>query len=897
MIRKIYLVHHTHTDIGYTDTIRNVLREHVRILDDVVALCRKHADKPDGLQYKWTVETTLVLDEYQKRSPKKFAQLLELARQGLVEITGLWAQSLSELPSVQELVHLVGKTLELGREQNFPVRAAMLTDIPIGAWALPEVLGNSGVRYLLNADNTIRTLAPYDRDLPPLFWWEGPGGKEKVLVWHLGLSVPEDPTKLKSLYPQYALGYFFVLWPMNGWYDPTKSKYLYDPIEKHFIDGEPSPKQCLNMARKGIDQLCRKLQDGGYPYDSILLQAGADNFGPDMQMCETVKKWNEQVGTPHVRIATASEFFVDMEKQYGRKIPAMRGNVSDPWSDHAATKAEEMARYREAMRNLRSAGRLQAMAMLGGESAGSQSTVHDAIQSLIMTSEHTYGLNTFGLHADIVAGKLTPEDTKFNRPKRSWIEKAKYSREAERTTKELCDAALASLANSVAQAQPGILVANTLDHARSRLIEIASVKGKSFSFPATDVPPGISWFPLPASAKSQDASKGSGAPNGKVGVIENDRYRVEVDPMRGGLKSVIDKRTNRELVDQTSKWQLNQVVVEQFTGFPDYKSGGGLARPRKRTFVTANKGSVQVRTLPWPGGPALRVTSKITSGLVPIHLETIIRLPSYADRVEFLNRVTREPSAAKEALYVAFPFAVADKGGKKNFVIRCEVAGAVLNMKEDRLPGSIGDFQAIQGSVAVDHAGGSILWASPDAPLVCLGGMHSMRWRGQQDEPDQPHLFSYPMHNTWPTNCPLWQTKSVELRYAIASSPKTSSPAEIVQFGRDFAEPLHAIITQAKKGKSPASSIRLDCEGATVEAVEPKANGTIRIILSDPNRSGGKAVLRFAGKRKVDDVVAHKLSDGEVGRSAYEPLHQNHDGETIVPLRRGGLTVVTARLK
>jgi hypothetical protein len=884
MIRTIYLVHHTHTDIGYTDTIGNVLKGHVRILDEVVDLCKANANAPDGLQYKWTIETALVLEEFQKRSPTRFRQLMSLAKKGLVEVAGLWAQSLTEAPAIQELSHLVGKTREYGAKHAFPVRSAMLTDIPVGAWALPEVLGGSDVRFLVNGDNTIRTLAPYDRSLPPLFWWEGPSGKQKVLVWHLGLSVPEDPRKLKSLYPQYALGYFFVLWPMKGWYDPTKKKYLYDPVKKCFLGRETSPEECLKMARAGIAQLCRKLEAGGYPYDAVLLQAGADNFGPDTDMCQTVRTWNEQVGTPQVRIATPAEFFEYIAVKYARRIPTLRGNISDAWSDHIATKAEETARYREAGRKLRTAGRMQALASLVGVKLPAAPMLKDAMSPLIMTSEHTYGLNTFGVHEDIIGGKLKPSDRRLSAPLKSWQLKARYSRAAERATEAMLEQAKGALSKKLPGNRPGLWVINTLDHPRGGVVDAHS---SHRIIPS--VPRGVTWVP---SREFPSHSLQKPSRSVSKNVIENDAYRVEVDPRSGAVASLIDKQSGCELVDAESSWGINHLVVERFEGFPDYRSGGGLVKPKKRLHTGASPSSVRLKRMKWFGGEALQVQSTIHSGAIPLEISSIIRLPSYAPRVEFLNRLTREPSLAKEAVYVAFPFALPMGQTASACSVRCEVAGAILDWKRERLPGSIGDFQAIQGAVAIDRGRGSILWASPDAPLVCIGGMNSMRWLGVNDLPEKPHLFSYVMHNTWPTNCPLWQTRSVTLRYAIESHSVRPTNQQIVEFGRDFAEPLQAIVASGRSGNSTAP--RLDCAGATLEAIECGDDGA-RVILSDINRSGGTAALHVRGARKLSGAHLCTLADGQ--DHVVKTRLQIAGGRVTVPLVRGGLTVVALRLK
>ncbi len=889
MIRTIYLVHHTHTDIGYTDTIGNVLSGHVKLLDRVVRLCRANASRTDGLRYKWTVETALVLDEYRRRSPTGFADLMALTRDRLIEVCGLWTQSLSELPSLQELIHLVGKTVDLGREQGFAVRSAMLNDIQCGAGALPDVLAAAGVPYLVNGPNTYRTLMPLATDLPPLFRWQGPVGKGSVLLWQFRFSAPDDVSKLKSLYPQYALGYFHVLWPLRGWYDPVKRKYLYDPIKERFVGAEPTPRQCLAMARRGIVELCERLEAHRYPYDAILLQAGADNFGPDERICETVERWNNEIGTPIVRIATPCEFFEHIEREYGGRIPTLKGHISDPWSDHSATKAEEMARYRQALRTLRTAGRTQTLSMLAGDgAAGDGSTFENAVQSLLMTSEHTYGLNTFALNDGILDGKIDPADQRLDGPLKSWQLKARYSRSAERASAQLLKSSMASLAKCCAQTEPGVLVVNDLDHRRGGLVEIPSAKATgSPGVVLRDVPPGASWYPL-RKLTGQAARRRTRAPGGdEAGVLQSERFSLRVDPRTGAISSLVDRRSGRELIDHASEWQANQLICERIFDFPRDTGNGGITVPCDRSHMVADPGSVRIRPLAWAGGPALEIVSIVRSDSAPIRLKSVIRLPAYADRVEFINRVTRAPSIVKGAIYFAFPFVVP----RSQFSVRCDVAGGVITLGKDQLPGSTGDFQAIQGAVAIDSAAGSVLWASPDAPLVCVGGMFSMRWRTGRDRPERPHLFSYAMHNTWPTNCPLWQTARSELRYAISATTERADASDIIAFGRDFASPLKSVLTPIKRTANRGKLPRFECSGAVVEATEPLSDHEVRIFLSGLNASGGTARLRLTGSRKIKQIRRHDSDGGGDAKTT-----RISGGAFDVPLSSGGLTIITATI-
>ena len=57
-IETLYVVNHSHTDIGFTDHQDVCLRQHRDYVDDALALIEATADRPEDSRYRWTVEVT-----------------------------------------------------------------------------------------------------------------------------------------------------------------------------------------------------------------------------------------------------------------------------------------------------------------------------------------------------------------------------------------------------------------------------------------------------------------------------------------------------------------------------------------------------------------------------------------------------------------------------------------------------------------------------------------------------------------------------------------------------------------------------------------------------------------------------------------------------------------------
>ena len=85
---EVYLVHYSHHDLGYTDLPQSVLREHARILDDVVRYCEETAGFPEEARFRWLVEQAWSVVQFvETRPPQEVARLVAAIRRGQIEVT------------------------------------------------------------------------------------------------------------------------------------------------------------------------------------------------------------------------------------------------------------------------------------------------------------------------------------------------------------------------------------------------------------------------------------------------------------------------------------------------------------------------------------------------------------------------------------------------------------------------------------------------------------------------------------------------------------------------------------------------------------------------------------------------------------------------------------------
>ena len=192
-VRKllVYVLPHSHTDIGYTDLQSAVEEKQVNNLKVGIALARKTAEYPEGSRFIWNVEVLWAVDLYLRRADGAAKrELLEAVRNGWVALNGMYTNELTGLCRPEELLQLFRYSTQLANEFALKIDSAMTGDVPGWTWGTVTAMSQAGIRYFSAAPNRfdrIGTLMEELQDRP--FWWVSPSGKEKVLCGCRGWAI------------------------------------------------------------------------------------------------------------------------------------------------------------------------------------------------------------------------------------------------------------------------------------------------------------------------------------------------------------------------------------------------------------------------------------------------------------------------------------------------------------------------------------------------------------------------------------------------------------------------------------------------------------------------------------------------------------------------------------
>ena len=723
---EVYLLHHSHVDIGYTHVQTEVIQKHFDYFEQVIELARDSADYPAGAQFKWNVEVLWAVDAYLKQaSEEKRQQFIEAVKKGWIALDALYGNELTALCRPEELIRLVGCAERLRQKYGVKIDSAMITDVPGYTWGIVPVLAQSGVKYFAVGPNRGHrigyTLSEWG-DKP--FYWQSPSGKERILCWVAGEG--------------YSLFH-------SGRLDAGRLfKYL------------------------------KQLDDSQYPYDMVHVRysIGGDNGPPDPGLSDFVKDWNEKYAYPKIIVSTASEMCREFERRYAKKIPKASGDFTPYWEDGAGSSARETALNRDAAERLVQAETLYAMLNPADYPA---EEFYDAWRNVILYDEHTWGAHC----------SISQPDSDFT--KAQWKIKQAFAIDADTQSQKLLDNSLAKH-RSDAKKITTIDVFNTCSWQRTDLVvlpenwdlpgdTVKDMLGKlvpsqrlstgELAFLAEDVPGmGAKRFTIEAQRAGGLFKQANAMARGTE--LSNSLLKVSIDGRTGAIASLKCAGMSIELVGDKAGIGLNDYF---------YVAGRNPKEPRRNGPVR-----ITVRE----AGPL--VASLLISSDAPgcRKLSREVRLIGGLDRVDIINTIDKEKVYKQEAVHLAYAFNVPDGVMRMDVpwgVARPEIdqlAGACKNyftvqrwvdVSNERIGITLATVDAplIEVGAITNDPRGGVGWIKKLEPSTTL--------------------YSYVMNNYWETNYKAYQEGPTVFRYSIRPHKEFDS-AEAARFGTERSQPL-----------------------------------------------------------------------------------------------------------
>jgi alpha-mannosidase len=763
----VYILPHSHTDIGYTEPQADVEAKQVQNLVDAIAVAKRTANYPEGARFVWNVEVAWAANLYLERlNDSQRAELIEAVRTGRVVLNGMYLNTLTGLCRPEELFRLFSYSTKLARETGVPIESAMISDVPGYTWGTVTAMAQAGIKYFSTAPNNFDRIGNILQEWENKpFYWVGPDGHSKVLVW-----IP---------FWGYALSHRYH-----------------------------------EMSQKLVDDLSVDLQERGYPYDIAYVRwAGhGDNALPDPAICEFVKEWNVKYSSPRFIISGATDAFQAFEKRYGDKLPVVAGDWTPYWEDGAGSSSYETGMNRNSSDRLAQAETLFAMS---NPAQYPVADFADAWRHVLLYSEHTWGAWCS------ISGPERKETIE------QWAVKKSYADTADRRSRELLSKALQGSAGPAASAKNSIDLINTLSWPRTELVTVSAElssagdrvtdeKGRALpsqrlasgelAFIAKNLPP----FSTRGYQISQGTPAGESRVTAKATELDNGLVRLRVDPKTGGIVEFTAKGIKGNLADTSEGEGLNDYI---------YLIGDDLKYLQRNGPVKISIGEK---------GPL--VASLIIESEAPgcKTLRRELRMVARMDYVELINLVDKERLKAqsyhakegKESVNFAFPFNVPE--GE----VVIDIPLAKMRPDIDQMPSSCKDWFTVGRWTDVANADYGVTWVTLDAPLVQVGGI-TARLLNSQTNPDvwrkkvgsTQKLYSWAMNNHWGTNYRAYQDGPTVFRFILRPHRGRNNAAEATRFATGFSQPMQ--VTRGGTQTSGKPLLQLDSSDVLVTGLKP----------------------------------------------------------------------------
>ncbi|HEX4121856.1 MAG TPA: polysaccharide lyase family protein [Verrucomicrobiae bacterium] len=766
----IYVLPHSHNDIGYTVIQTDVEKKQMNNLLEGMAAAQRTASYPKGARFVWNMEVLWAVDLFMHRmSELQRADFIDAVRKGQVVLNGSFANELTGLCRPEELLQLFRYSTEISQQTGVPIDSAMMSDVPGYTWGTVTAMAQAGIKYFSAAPNWFDRIGTIMRDCENRpFYWEAPDGKTKVLTWI----------------------------PFRG--------YAMSHIYQH-------------LSVKLIADLSDDLDKVQFPYDIVYTRwsGHGDNAAPDPSICDFIRDWNATHAWPQFIIAGTSEAFHAFEERYGQKIPVRHGDWTPYWEDGAGSSALETAINRANSERMVEADALWAMLDRSHYPAAGFANTWS---NILLYSEHTWGASR----------SITAPESKETTEQ--WAIKKSYAHKADEQSRQLLEQPL----KTTEEAPSPLNVFNTLSWARTELVTVPAELSKAgdqvrdengnlvssqrltsgeLVFMASDV--------LPFACKRYTISAGAAACKGSASVssatLDNGIVRVRVDETTGGIAELRAKGVDGNLVDTSDGQTLNDYLYLPGDNLKDLEHNG---KPR---ILPGEKGPLVASLIiesDAPGCKTLRRELRVVAG------EDYVELNDLVDKARLEATDYR---LAKESVNIAFPFNV--PGGDMLLDIplgamRPEADQIPGSCKNWFPVGRWVDVSNEREGVTWVTLDAPLIEIGAITATLLNSQTNPEIWR--QHVARTQRLYSWAMNNHWGTNYRAYQEGPTLFRF-ILRPHGSRDPAENTRFARGFSQPLLAV--RGRFGKSSATSLlHLSSDDVVVEALKPSDDGLAWIV-------------------------------------------------------------------
>ncbi len=760
-MKTVYVIHHSHTDIGYTDLQERVIHTQVNYIKTAVAMM----EKPEYAAFRWNCETLFCVEAFWNDATEaERAAFLRLAAAGKI---GLSANYLNFTDLLDCSVYQ--ERLKFWQKRFVPLgcamRTAMAADINGISMGYRDAMLANGVEFLFMNVHCHHGMYPLYQN-QTAFWWENAAG-QRLLVWNgehynLGNVLGIKPNRSANFMMQDRLG--------------------------------AQPANAVAALRQNLQAYLTSCETQGYPYNFIITAVSgvfSDNAPPEAEILQTIEAYNQQYGKEvRLEMVSLQELYAAIRPKL-ENAPVYRGDFTDWWANGVGSTPYAVKHYKDALH------RYQLCQRLEPKTAKKYAALYAAAQNNIMLyAEHTWG------HSSTITNPYDTMVLNLDMRKNSYASKAHEaaSQMLTRIAEEKGD--LLRYYNTTGKIRAcATSKSNCLQlvefYIESPILEAAEVRdeaghtlpcqvsphprGKMLTFMDTFAPGEEKTYTYTEKPVQKQilntrqcyvgAERVRDIENSYDPVafrlpyeFENRYFRLCYRPGEG-VTAFVDKRTGKDMLSDpipffTPVYEQTPLRVD----IPDasYEERRLLGRNIRGQHAKLYVGKL-TETACLEQGPVFTLLRLRFSLPGTVKAEVYLKFYEAIPRVDFRLELGKTISQDIESVFLPLTLQIADSE------LYLRKGAEAFRPGIDQLPGACMEYFMSDDGVAFVSSSGSALIASRDVPLLYMGEMrcHPIRLCDGKLENNQRPVYSWVMNNTWETNFKMDLSGFCQFQYTL----------------------------------------------------------------------------------------------------------------------------------
>lgn len=780
-IKTMYVVHHSHTDIGYTALQERVLDGHVDYIRSVLGLMQEE----QWQEFRWNCETCFCVETFLKQASDQERQMFwKLVREGKIGFSTNYL-NFNDLADQEVLEKKLGGLMAEARGFGVEPKTAMCADINGISMGQRDAMIKNGTEFLYMNIHCHHGMYPLYAN-QTAFFWENEEGK-RLLVWNgehynLGNALGIKPNPCNSYMGENYFG---------------KKENFEDAVE---------------ILKENLDTYIEQCEMYHYPYDFIITSVSgifSDNAPPSTDILDTIRAYEARYPEGiQLKMVSLAELYEQIRGKL-QNVPVYHGDLTDWWANGIGTTPRTVKHFKDAVRTYHLCKRLDDNAY-----HTYSELAKTAEDNLLLYAEHTWG------HSATIRNPYETMVSDLSIRKNSYASKAHEAASAmlNHLTKDLGDSMrYYNLSGKLHVINPSKIagwlpVSFFIETILNREEKVTnSVTGEVLNTQISSHPRGmmvsfIDWFesgetkeylyeeqmPMPEQMNKRTAYVGSELVRDIINDFDAVTYKLpyefenswfQLTYRQGeGITGFWDKEQNQSLMTAntipffTPMYECTKVRQEEgiTDTFParerqllgrNIRGQHAICTPGRLTEVRLiDKGKVFTQ---------LRFTFELPGS---IGCYVFVKFYEAIPRIDYKLQIGKELSLDIESVYMPLSIQM------KDTAVYLKKGGEAFRPGVDQIPGSCMEYYMSDAGIAYVGKNKSICIQTWDTPLIYFGEMfhHPIRLCDNRLENNKRPAYSWIMNSTWETNFTLELAGFGEFCYTLYTTQE-NEPKKVVE--------------------------------------------------------------------------------------------------------------------